>query len=98
MHVTIVHIRVKPEHVDEFVEATRENHVASVQEAGNIRFDVLQLGSDPTHFVLYEAYASAEDAAAHKSTPHYLKWREQVEPWMAESRRGVKYNGVFPQH
>jgi len=98
MHVTIVHIRVKPEHVDEFIEATRENHVASVQEAGNIRFDVLQLGSDPTHFVLYEAYASAEDAAVHKSTPHYVKWRERVEPWMAESRRGVKYNGVFPQH
>ena len=98
MHVTIVHVQVKPEHVDAFIEATRENHVGSVQESGNMRFDILQLSSDPTQFVLYEAYASASDAASHKSTPHYQKWRERVEPWMAEPRRGVNYNGVFPQH
>jgi len=98
MHVTIVHVKVKAEHVSEFLEATRENHVGSVQEPENMRFDVLQLGSDPTHFVLYEAYGSAEAAAAHKKTPHYLKWRERVEPWMAEPRCGVNYNGVFPQH
>jgi (4S)-4-hydroxy-5-phosphonooxypentane-2,3-dione isomerase len=97
MHVTIVHVKVKREHVDDFVEATRENHVGSVQEAGNMRFDVLQLASDPTQFVLYEAYGTAEDAVAHKQAAHYLKWREKVEPWMAEPRQGVSYNGVFPQ-
>lgn len=98
MHVTIVHVKVKPQHVDEFIEATRENHVGSVQEAGNMRFDVLQMSTDPAHFVLYEAYGSADDAAAHKKTAHYLKWRDRVESWMAEPRRGVNYNGVFPQH
>jgi len=97
MHITIVHVRVKPEHVQDFVEATRKNHQGSIQEGGALRFDVLQLAEDPTRFVLYEAYASAEEAAAHKGTPHYLSWRDAVADWMAEPRRGVLYHGLFPE-
>ncbi len=97
MHVTLVHIQVKPEHVAEFIEATRLNHEASVREPGNRRFDVLQLAEDPTRFVLYEAYASAEDAAAHKGTAHYLQWRDTVADWMAVPRQGVSYRGLFPR-
>ena len=96
MHVTIVHVHVKQEHIVEFVAATRLNHEASVQEAGNRRFDVLQSTSDPTRFVLYEAYASEADAAAHKQTAHYLRWRETVADWMAEPREGVPYVGLCP--
>ena len=59
MHVTLVHVAVKPGHIDDFIVATRRNHEASVQESGNRRFDVLQSSADPGRFVLYEAYASA---------------------------------------
>jgi autoinducer 2-degrading protein len=97
MHVTLVHVHVKPEHVEEFIEATRLNHEASIQEAGNRRFDILQSAEDPARFVLYEAYTSGEDAAAHKQTQHYLTWRETVASWMAEPRQGVTYNGLFPK-
>ncbi len=97
MHVTLVHVHVKPEHVDAFIKATRANHEASVQEPGNLRFDVLQSQDDPTRFVLYEAYRSAEDAARHKETAHYLAWRETVAEWMAEPRQGVPYEGLFPR-
>ena len=96
MHVTLVHVTVKPAHIDEFIEATRLNHEASVQESGNRRFDVLQSADDPSSFVLYEAYASAEDAAAHKQTAHYHAWRDSVADWMAEARRGVAYRGLYP--
>jgi len=96
MNVTIVHVRVKPEHIVEFVEATRLNHEASVQEPGNRRFDVLQSADEPTHFILYEAYASEADALAHKETAHYLRWRETVATWMAEPRVGVPFVGLLP--
>ncbi len=96
MHVTLVHVHVKPEHVDAFIDATRANHEASVKEAGNLRFDVLQQADDPTRFVLYEAYSDAEAAAAHKQTPHYLAWRQAVADWMAEPRRGVLHKGLLP--
>ncbi|MGD8590676.1 MAG: antibiotic biosynthesis monooxygenase [Chromatiales bacterium] len=96
MQVTIVHVVVSPDHVEDFIAASRLNHEASVKEPGNRRFDILQSAEDPTRFVLYEAYEDAAEAAKHKQTEHYLKWRETVAEWMAEPRRGVPYNGLFP--
>jgi autoinducer 2-degrading protein len=96
MQVTIVHVTVKPEHIDDFIEASRLNHESSVAEPGNRRFDVLQSTDDPTRFVLYEAYENAAEAAKHKETAHYLKWRETVADWMAQPRSGVPYKGLFP--
>lgn len=97
MHTTLVHVHVKPEKVDEFIRATEKNHLASVQEPGNSRFDVLQSADDPCQFVLYEAYRTAEDAAAHKDTAHYLEWRDTVADWMASPRKGVLHRGLYPQ-
>ena len=96
MLVTIVHVIVKLEHVEAFIQASRLNHEASIREPGNLRFDVLQAAEDPTRFVLYEAYSDAEHAARHKQTEHYLQWRKRVEPFMAEPRQGVPYLGLFP--
>lgn len=98
MHVTLVHVRVKPEHVADFIAATRDNHLASVREAGNRRFDVLQSPEEPTRFVLYEAYANEADALAHKQSAHYLRWRDMVADWMAEPRQGVRYHGLYPEN
>jgi autoinducer 2-degrading protein len=97
MHVTLVHVHVKPEHIPEFIAATQANHAASVQEPGNRRFDVLQDPQDAGRFVLYEAYATAEDAAAHKQTAHYARWRDQVAEMMAEPRQGVPMIGLYPE-
>lgn len=97
MHVTLVEVHVKPEYINEFIAATRRNHESSIQEPGNRRFDVLQSPDDPARFLLYEAYASPDDAAAHKQTPHYLTWRDTVTDWMAEPRKGIPYNGLFPE-
>ncbi len=96
MHVTLVQVRVKPDSVPAFIEATRANHEASVREPGNRRFDVLQSPDDPTRFVLYEAYATAADAAAHKQTAHYAAWRDAVAGMMAEPRLGEPMHGLFP--
>ncbi len=96
MHVTLVQVQVKPEHIEEFISATRANHEASVREPGNLRFDILQSAAEPAHFVLYEAYRDATDAAAHKDTAHYLAWREQVAGWMAAPRQGLRFHGLFP--
>ncbi|MCO1608006.1 antibiotic biosynthesis monooxygenase, partial [Escherichia coli] len=42
MHVTLVEINVHEDKIDEFIEVFRQNHLGSVQEEGNLRFDVLQ--------------------------------------------------------
>ena len=97
MHVTLVHVQVIPAHIDDFIAATWLNHEASTREPGNRRFDVLQSPENPGYFILYEAYISAEAAAAHKQTAHYLAWRDAVAAWMEEPRQGVRYEGLFPQ-
>lgn len=97
MHVTLVQVHVKPEHIKDFIAATQANHAASVQEPGNRRFDVLQDPQDASRFVLYEAYATGEDAAAHKQTAHYAQWRDRVAEMMAEPRRGVPMIGLYPE-
>ncbi len=97
MHVTLVHVHVKPEYVYDFIEASRLNHEDSIKENGNRRFDILQDANEHTQFVLYEAYATPEDAAAHKDSLHYLMWRETVTKMMAKPREAIKYNGLFPK-
>lgn len=97
MQVVQVHVHVKAESVEAFIEATRENARQSLQEPGVARFDVLQDTKDPTRFILVEAYRSAEAPAMHKETAHYRAWRDTVAPMMAEPRSSVVYRNVFPE-
>lgn len=97
MVVTCVHIRVRPETVDAFIEASVENHKQSVKEPGNLRFDFVRQADDPSRFMIYEAYESEAAVAAHKETPHYLKWRDTVKDMMAEPRYGIKYDIIEPK-
>jgi autoinducer 2-degrading protein len=96
MIVTCVTVYVKEEHIGDFVAATVQNHEGSIQEAGNMRFDVLQSVDDPARFLLYEAYESEQAAKAHKETGHYRKWRDTVAPWMAKPREGIAHKVIRP--
>ncbi|RLD72379.1 MAG: antibiotic biosynthesis monooxygenase [Bacteroidetes bacterium] len=97
MYITIVHIKVLPDYIDLFIQASTENHLESVKEPGNLRFDLLRSDDNPARFVLYEAYENESAATAHKETAHYLKWRETVAPWMAVPREGIRYTGLQPE-
>jgi (4S)-4-hydroxy-5-phosphonooxypentane-2,3-dione isomerase len=96
MVVTCVHVSVKPEHVEDFIQATKINHENSIQEPENCRFDILQDKDNPAQFILYEAYKTEAGAAAHKQTAHYLTWRNTVADWMAEPRKGISYTVIAP--
>lgn len=96
MYIVCVTVHVASEHVDSFIRATLENARQSRQEPGNVRFDVLRAEADPSQFFLYEVYRRKEDFASHQQTPHYLRWKETVAPWMAIPRQGVRHLSVFP--
>jgi (4S)-4-hydroxy-5-phosphonooxypentane-2,3-dione isomerase len=96
MVVTTVIVQVKAEHIDDFIKESTKNHLNSIKEPGNRRFDILQSTENPTEFLLYEAYDTQESAAAHKKTSHYEAWREAVAPWMAQARKGIPYNSICP--
>jgi quinol monooxygenase YgiN len=96
MLVVHVHVHIKPECVDEFIQATVENASNSLQEHGIARFDVIQQQDDPTRFILVEVYRTPEDPVKHKETAHYQRWRDVVAEMMAEPRKSVKFENLFP--
>jgi (4S)-4-hydroxy-5-phosphonooxypentane-2,3-dione isomerase len=91
-----VDIAVLPEQLDAFLTATEKNAVASRDEPGIVRFDVLSDRSDPTHVVLVEIYRDDAAAAAHKDTAHYQRWRDMVAPMMARPRQATRYVNTSP--
>ncbi len=96
MFIAVIHLHVKPEHLDAFREATLENARNSRQEPGVVRFDVLQQSDDPTRFVLYEVYRDAEAPARHRETAHYNTWVSKVPDMLAEPRTRAIYSNVSP--
>ena len=96
MLIVHVFVEVKPDQVEAFKKASLENARNSIKEPGIARFDVIQQQENKTQFVLVEVYRTVEDAAKHKETAHYHKWRDTVADMMAEPRKGVKYDNLFP--
>jgi autoinducer 2-degrading protein len=96
MLIVHVHVHIKPEFEEAFIDATLKNARASVKEAGVARFDVIQQMEDPTRFILLEVYRDDQAPAQHKETEHYATWRDTVTGMMAEPRYGMKYANLFP--
>ena len=96
MVILHVQVRVKPEWVEAFRQATMANARGSLREPGVARFDVLQHEDDPTRFLLVEAYRTPEAISAHKETPHYRVWNEAVASMLAEPRARARYVNVHP--
>jgi (4S)-4-hydroxy-5-phosphonooxypentane-2,3-dione isomerase len=95
----IVHVDVAviPDVLEGFLAATEENAIASRDERGIVRFDVLTDRADPAHVVLVEIYRDEEAAAAHKETGHYQRWRDIVAPMMARPRQPSRYVNTSPE-
>jgi (4S)-4-hydroxy-5-phosphonooxypentane-2,3-dione isomerase len=96
MLVVHVHVRVRPDRVEDFLAATLINARASLAEPGVLRFDVIRDQGDQAHVVLNEVYRDEEASAAHKRTPHYAAWRDSVAEMMAVPRESARYSAVFP--
>ena len=81
LHVTI---RIKPEHVSEFMEVARYDAEHSEKdEPGCLRFDVIRDRDDPTRFYFYEVYRDEAALEAHRQTPHFKRYFEKSQPWLA---------------
>ena len=96
MLILCVYVRVKPEAVEAFREATIENARNSRREPGVARFDFVEQTDDPTRFILYEVYRDAAAQAAHKETAHYAAWAAKTADMFAEPRTRQLYRAIDP--
>mgnify|MGYP001827168432 CR=1 FL=1 len=94
MFVAAVHVFVKPESIDDFMELILADQKGSLDEPGCVRFDVVRSIEDPTEFLIWEVYLDEEAAAFHKTTPHYAAFKEQMPALATRDRYADRYDGV----
>jgi autoinducer 2-degrading protein len=73
-YVNAVELDILPAEHDNFLAAIKENGAAAVKEPGCRRFDIVNLASDPNHFLLYEVYDNEAALKAHRETDHFKKF------------------------
>lgn len=80
------HLKVRPDVVAPFRDRLLRHARTSLdREPGAChRFDIHQDRNDPTLFLLIEAYADDAAFEAHRTSPHYLQFREDVKDWVVE--------------
>ena len=91
MIITHCTVHTTADGVDAFIAASQANAAASRQEPGVLAFDCIQSVDDETVFCLVEHYRDTEAVEAHKTTEHFLAWREAVNPLMAQPRQTVRF-------
>jgi (4S)-4-hydroxy-5-phosphonooxypentane-2,3-dione isomerase len=74
MFVNAVDLDIVPAERENFLAAIKENGAAAATEPGCRRFDILNLASDPNHFLLYEVYDNEAAFKAHRETDHFKKY------------------------
>jgi (4S)-4-hydroxy-5-phosphonooxypentane-2,3-dione isomerase len=97
MYAILGIIKVKPEHLKQFVENVRDHVKNSVREPGCLCFDVLQDIQDPQTICLYEVFRSEADLEMHREQDYYKRWMEMSRDWRdtdACSRRVLDY--IYP--
>jgi autoinducer 2-degrading protein len=94
MYVILNLIKVRTEHLSEFVEHARRHGRNSLREPGCVRFDVLQDAADPETICLYEVFRSEADLRVHRQQDYYQRWMEMSRGWRdaAASTRRVLSN------
>lgn len=51
-----IHVKVKPDKLDEFMEVALLDARETVKETGNLRFEVYRRQESPTELVVFEIY------------------------------------------
>ena len=82
-----VKIRIKPEHVEDFMAKLLVNAKGARTEPGCRTFDVSVDPNDRTSVLLYEVYADEKAFQAHQETPPFQKYLAEAVPLLASRER-----------
>lgn len=97
MFTVHVALDVKPERVDEFLDAIHTNASASVrEEVGCEHFDVIRDAEVPTRFYFYEIYRDRHAfEVVHRGAAHYADWLAAEERCLIEGSKVVTFGELL---
>jgi quinol monooxygenase YgiN len=91
-----VKVRIKPTMKDKFLKAIEVDALGSERdEAGCLRFNVLQDAKDENVYYFYEVYKDEAALEAHRAAPHYAVWRAAADS-LDGPTEAVRCSPVFP--
>jgi autoinducer 2-degrading protein len=97
MFAVVVTIQIKPEHRDAFIEAMLDDAVGSIDnEPDCLLFNIVQNAEDANRLHLYEVYRSEDAFERHKQTPHFKRWIDTVQDWLAKPLDIATGKNLFP--
>ena len=91
-----VKVRVKPDARERFLKAIEVDALGSERdEAGCMRFNVLQDAQDQNVYYFYEVYRDEAALEAHRAAPHYAVWRAAADT-LDGAPEATRCQTVFP--
>ncbi|RCW40139.1 quinol monooxygenase YgiN [Halopolyspora algeriensis] len=84
--------RVRPEYADRWIEIADDFTRATRDEPGCLWFDWSRSVTDPTEYVLVEAFRDEEAGAAHVQSDHFKEAQQTLPPHLVETPRVVNAN------
>jgi quinol monooxygenase YgiN len=91
-----VKARIKPEMREKFLKAIEQDALKSESdEAGCLRFNVLQDQKDENVYYFYEVYKDEAALEAHRAAPHYAVWRAAADS-LDGPTEPIRCTTVFP--
>lgn len=99
MYVILVTFKIKPEYRQSFLEASFEDASQSLlNETDCIRFDIFKNANDDQIIYFYEIYSNEKSFEFHKTTPHFLKWKNTIkDDWFVEPIIINQSELIFPE-
>ena len=83
--IRIAHLRIKPDQLEAFKEAVREEmHDALRLEPGVVAIYAVADKEDPTKIMFFEMYVNEEAYQTHRETPHFQKYFKTTKDMIAE--------------
>ena len=75
--VRIAHLQIKPEHLEAFTTAVKEEMEAALRvEPGVLAIYAVADKNDPTRLTFIEMYADEDAYQIHRDTPHFQKYKQ----------------------
>ena len=91
-----VKVRIKPEMRQRFLEAIEVDALGSERdEAGCLRFNVLQDLQDENVYFFHEVYKDEAALEAHRAMPHFAVWRAAADT-LDGPTEAVRCRTIFP--
>src|SRR5579864_8892647 len=99
MIANLIKVRIKPEERERFLQVIEHDALQSEsEEAGCLRFNVLQDTKDPDVYFFYEVYKDQAAVEAHRATPHFAMWSEASKECIDGPIERTGTQTVFPSN